>query len=374
MIIELKKPSEKTWNDALYEAETKGTIFQSTYWAEFLRKTFSDRPIYVASLDNKGNIQGLLLAIESCYAKHPSLTLLGKRGLLFGKLYKHATSPVLHEMLPFIFWENGPVILSQASKKDASYKEVLYQRILEKIVEIAEKRNCYEIKFARPALFNDNSNIFSSIGFQKKKMGTLLVNLEQPSEVLWNRMDKSARKNIERTEQDLQIVKASKLGELGVFYDLNVQACKRSRQKIYPFSFFASLWNYLSPLDKAIVFIASMKDKPVGASLCLMHNEIIHHFALGDSDYARSNKIYANEALLWHIINWAKERNFKYFDQSGVEIYKIEAGDQKAKNIYRYKSKFGGQLLEYHDYQKILKKNRLVKFLNRYIADSIIHN
>ena len=73
---------------------------------------------------------------------------------------------------------------------------------------------------------------------------------------------------------------------------------------------------------------------------------------MGDSNYQRSNNLYTNEFLIWQVIKEAHETGLKYFDLSGVELYKIDVGDKKAKGIYRYKSKFGGQLVEYHDYKK----------------------
>lgn len=375
MIVEFEKANEKTWNSALSDAEPKGTIFQSTYWAEYLKKTFGDHPIYIAFLDKKGSIEGLLLAIESCYAKYSILTLCGKRGLLFSKLYKHAISPLFHKMSPFIFWENGPVILSQSSEEKTRHKAVLYRKMVEKIVDGAQERNCYEIKFARPAFFDDNSEVFSSLGFQNRRMGTILVNLDQSLEVLWKQVEKDARRTVRRgVEQGVEVTKASKFEELREFYDLNVQSSKRAKTKVYPFSHFASLWSHFSPLDKTVVFVAHVKDKPVAAALYLMHNETIHIFALGDSHYARSNRIYGNEVLMWQVIKWAHERGFKYFDHSGVELYKVDAGDEKARNIFRFKLKWGGQLVEYHDYKSHLQEKKLVKSLNRFLADPVIHN
>ena len=146
MIVEWKSVNEKTWNGFLGEADIRGTIFQSTFWAEYLRKTFNDNPIYIASLDKKGNIQGLLLAIESCFGKYPSLTLSRTRGFVFGRLYKHIVSPFFHRILPFVFWEDGPIILSQPSTIKSSDKTV-YQEILRKIVERAQKRGCYIHQF-----------------------------------------------------------------------------------------------------------------------------------------------------------------------------------------------------------------------------------
>jgi lipid II:glycine glycyltransferase (peptidoglycan interpeptide bridge formation enzyme) len=206
-------------------------------------------------------------------------------------------------------------------------------------------------------------------------MGTLLVNLEHPVEVLWKRVEKDCRRTIRRTnEKGIEIETVSNLDDLKEFHDLNAQMGKRAQQKVYPFSYFASLWNYFSPLDKAVVFLARIKDKPVGTSFFLIHNKTIHIIAMGDSDYARINRIYALYPIFWHAIKWGHERGLKYFDITGVELHKIDAGNKKAQNIYRFKSKWGGQLMEYHDYEKPLQKQKLINFLNHFMVDSVIHN
>ena len=96
MILVSDKVNDNTWNNAITETGAQGTIFQTTYWAGFLKKSYGDRSVYTMSLDKKGGIQGLLLAIESCYAKHPSLTLVGKPSFLFGQIFRKMVSPVFH--------------------------------------------------------------------------------------------------------------------------------------------------------------------------------------------------------------------------------------------------------------------------------------
>ena len=373
MIVELKEVNEKTWNTALIEAETKGTIFQSTYWAEYLRKTYGDRPIYIASLDNKGNIKGLLLAIESCYAKHPALTLLGKRGLLFGKLYKHAISPVFHKMLPFIFWEHGPIILTQSPRlmEKSSGNDVLFREIVEKIVEKAQEKNCYEIKLARSAFLDDHSEIFSSLSFWKRRMGTILVNLEQPLDTMWSRIDASAKKNIKKLQGDVEIMKVSSRSELNEFYKMHVQTSERAQIKTFPYSYFTSLWDHFSKYGMIAVFVAKSRDEPLAGSLSLIFNNTTHVFTLADSNYARSKRLYAGDVLMWHIMKWGHEKGLKHQDLSGVELYKIDAGQKRAQGIYRFKSKWGGQLIEYTDYGKVFpRKRRLINLLSKHFSDS----
>jgi hypothetical protein len=376
LIVEHEAVNEKIWNEALGEAGPNGTLFQSTYWAGYLKKTFGDRPLYVESLDKKGNIEGLLLAVESCYAKHPSLTLLGARGRVFGRLYKRVLSPAFHRMLPFIFWEGGPIILPRFSEQETVQRETLYRKIIERVVEEAARRNCYEIKIARPPFFDDQSVMYSSLGFQKKRMGTMLIRLDQPIDVIWGRIERKTRQIIRRTmEKSVEFNKVDKLEELEEFYGVCVQKSERTETKIYPFSYYANLWKFFYPRNMIVSFTLSLKDTPLGVLTFLMHNKIIHIHSGGDSDYARLNKMEATRALIWHMVEWAHEIGFKYFDLAGVELYKMDAGYKKAIDICAFKSKWGGQLVEYHDYERKLQERKLARrahaFLNHFTADSI---
>jgi len=372
LIFEIKNPSTKIWDNVLEKAGPNGTIFQSTVWADYLKKTYGDRPIYLAYFDKRGNILGLLLALESCYAKHPALTQLGKSGMVFGKIYRHVAARLLHKVLPFIYWEGGPVVLPTSQNCSISFdRKIVYRKIIDRITEIATSRNCYEIKFARSPYFDDVSEIFFSAGFEKRRMGTILVNLECTEEELFKSIDRDCRRCIRRgIEQGIEISEARNLEDLEQFYYLNVEHAKRSGIKIYPYSYFISLWNHFVPIGKLVIFISRRKDKPLAGLLCLMYNRTVHVYRLGDSDYARANKLYAYYPLTWHAIKWAQERGFKYFDWTGVELYKIDAGYQKALTIYRFKKKWG-KLVEFHDYMKAFRSPNILKTLNHFFVDTL---
>jgi len=133
MIIEIKNLNAKIWNGTLEKAGPCGTIFQSTFWADYLKKTYGDRPIYLVYLDKRGDIIGQLLTVESCYGKHTALTQLGKKGRIIGKFYKYALS-LLHKTFPFIFWEGGPVIIQQFQSNITSLKKrIAHREIINRI-------------------------------------------------------------------------------------------------------------------------------------------------------------------------------------------------------------------------------------------------
>jgi hypothetical protein len=371
MILLSDKVDENKWNNTVAGAGVQGTIFQTTYWAEFMKKSYRDRPIYVTALDKKGNIQGLLLALESCYAKHPSLTQVGKPGFLFGQLFRKTVAPVFHRILPFIYWENGPITISQLPSEKSRLETNVYRGILAGLLEKAQQLHCYEVKFGRSAFFNDEYSLFSSLGFSARRMGTFLVSLDHPIELVWNRLDKHCRRNIRKIEQDIEIRQVRGIDGLRAFYDMHIECSKRLETKTYPFSFFVSLWNHFSQSDKLVIFLAYMKDMPLSAILCLAYNKTAHEYFVADSKYARDNRIYANDVLKWHALKWACQEGFAYFDLSGVELHKIDAGDTKAKNIYQFKSKWGGQLVEFHDYKRTFCSPKILKILNHFLVDSL---
>jgi hypothetical protein len=257
LIIVSETSNKYLWEQKLKTSGRNGTIFQSTYWAEYLNKEFRDQPIYIRYLDKKGNIQGLLLAFESCFGKHSSLTSMTKKGIIFKHFFNEELSNLLHILFPNIFWENGPIILLQDSVKE----RIIYKNMLEKIIKIAEVRNCYKIKFARPPFFQDYNSVYFGFGFNQKTMGTLLIDLKQTEKSIWKGMKREARRNIRRSlEKGLLIDKIEKRSRIIEFYNLNKNLNNMNGTKLYPISYFNSLWDYFSPLNKMRIYITYYLD------------------------------------------------------------------------------------------------------------------
>jgi hypothetical protein len=374
MIVESDHVNETSWNDALRNAGDDGTIFQSTFWGEYARKVLGDHPIYLSSTDKKGNINGLLLAMQSRYGNFTVLTSSGMRGTIVHKLYETGLKRVFDRILPYVIWRNGPLVFEHSLPKDHSFDKT-YCDLIEKILDVAEARNFYAIRFARPPYFADRAELMSSYGFEKRRMGTMLVDVGQSVKSMWESIDRKNRHGIEKADREITFAEVTKPAELHDFYRLHVQWTKRLKTKAMPFSHFESLWNFFFPLGKIVAFIAFLRNKPIATNILLKHNKMIHVYTYGDSDFARSNKICATDALYWHIMKWAHDRDFRYLDLSGTFLYKIEAGDQKAWNLYRFKSKWRGKEIEFNDYRKSIDRSafgaraKSAKILSPFLED-----
>ena len=165
-IVEFEKVNNKIWETALKEAGANGTLFQSTYWADYLRTVYKDRPIYIASLDRRGDIQALLLAIESSYAKHPVFNASSKNAFI-SKFYNYTVSPLFQKTLPYLVWENGPIILPKLMEK--ADRDTTYRKIVLKAIQKAKERRNYSIQFVRPPFLNDDPILFSSLSGGRRK-------------------------------------------------------------------------------------------------------------------------------------------------------------------------------------------------------------
>jgi hypothetical protein len=70
-----------------------------------------------------------------------------------------------------------------------------------------------------------------------------------------------------------------------------------------------------------------------------------------DKYCATLHKLCEQELLIWDSIRYAKERGYSYFDLSWM--LPTEDRSNKQYNLYQFKKKFGGELVEFYSYIKI---------------------
>jgi len=103
-----------------------------------------------------------------------------------------------------------------------------------------------------------------------------------------------------------------------------------------------SFFKYLQPYAHA--FLAMKDELPLGALSITAFNKTVREFMAGSSNFAHSNSIYVNDLLKWHVIEWGKENGKFYYDLAGVQ--------HSNPGIYRFKAKWGGDLIKYYTYSK----------------------
>ena len=157
---------------------------------------------------------------------------------------------------------------------------------------------------------------------------------------------KSCRKNITRsekhgvqtremTESDLPIFQQLRLDPINNKPDLGLDELQLRWKMLHKFGLTG--------------FLAFYKEKPVGGIMVSNFNNYLNELSIVRSTLDQKEKLYSQDLLKWTIIKWAKSKNLKYFDLSGINPNPLT---DKEKGIFRYKQKWGGELIKYNTIKK----------------------
>ena len=68
------------------------------------------------------------------------------------------------------------------------------------------------------------------------------------------------------------------------------------------------------------------------------------------SDLCYSENLHNGDVLCWEMIKWAKEQGVRYFNMTGFDI---DPKNSRQQGIRRFKSKWGGECVDYGYYSKV---------------------
>lgn len=315
------------WNARL-AGNPMGTIYQTTYYAEFTRIVHNRVPVYVDAVSNDAQAQLLLLV-------SPPL-----KSIFRWKKIPNALREVITTFKPRMSWNYGPVV---------SGSDDLYSTILNAALDVKRSKIGAIIIDATAHPLDDRKQCFSAIGFSAKTVGTFIVNLKQDIKELWANLDKkSVRKNVERAiERGVQVEVTDSHDSLLEYYTALAEARKRSGLLVPPFESVSELWRCLGKNHYLKCFLARWNGKVVAALLISTFNGYMNEWGAATSPITIENKLYAAELVKWEVIKWGNENNMRFYDLTGVEL---NAVDEKSKGIFRFKEKWGGDLTEYNKY------------------------
>ena len=322
--------NEAKWNQALEESEY-GTVYQTTYFADVIRDIMKEQPVFITA-ENYGKILGQLLLLKTCR--------------FYGRVYDEPLGNILVKFLmkirPLYRWHFGPVTLSTKGRDDA------YSVILDKVCSLAKDEGI-NISSGYPHPLNDKIKCFRAMGFESKEAATFVIDLTKNIDQLWFSLDKhSARKNVERAVERGVTVETVE-GEDGFIEYFDVLNETRIRDHVKPFNYahVYKQWRMLSQKKVTKCFVAKKGNRTLAGLSILTFNGYLNEWGAGQSSYAIENKLYANDLLKWHIIKWGHEQGYRYYDLAGVNP---NPQTLKEQGIYRFKAKWGGRLVAYHEY------------------------
>lgn len=300
------------------------SLFQTFEMAEVYKRNKNTKPLIIAAIDEKsGEILSSLLAkiivrkpgFMSSFSKHSSI-----RG---GPIFKNSPDGIraTSELLKFY---------NEFIKKD-----VLYSRI-------------YPL--------NDPSLIipcFEGNNYKFESWNNFLIDLNRSADDIWKDLDKYKRKNVKRAEKKgVTIEELSEKNLIPIFYDLLKETYIPRKQPLEDISHFEAVFDILVPNNMAKFFLAKYNNEYIAGRLVLTYKGTVYDWFTGS--LRKTLELYPNDLLVWHILKWGSENEFKVFDFGGGGT-----SEQSSEGWIEFKKRFGSKQISYGRYTMIHQPKKL---------------
>ena len=346
----------EAWNRRLM-ATPEGSWRQSTWYGEYKRALWREEAVYLLARNGDGEIVGQLLA----FFAHPHDWSLYRRNL-------SGLNPLLNRLLPRFYWFEGPLVF------DRPHYGVICDALVEWMVAEASARGCIG-GLATPSFYHDDAEVvlkqaeqvYGGRGFTRNYRATLLVDLREDLDTLFGNLKKDARNKVRKArKQDVRIVEiGNDEASLQMLEKVNGETARRNGMATLSYdSLRKGCWSHYCPHGYSKGFVSLHGGELVSAQQAVAYNGVIGLGGVSYTDYSRLNRIYGNDLMQWHCIEWGKANGMRILDVAGIEPH---ANSAKKKAIYDFKAKWGGREVVYGEYVIDLPsfKGRAYRYLLR---------
>jgi len=188
-------------------------------------------------------------------------------------------------------------------------------------------------------------------GFSKQVFTTLVIDLTQDLDTIWNKMGKSScRRSINIATKEGVTVRVNQGYE--AFYDLNSEFRKEKGLSEYNVDI-----EFMK--QHGVLFLAEYDGEILGGQLCISDGKKIRGLLGASKRLEKTGTMrtmigHANRLIEWEGIKYAKENGMDTYDLGGY--YTGETPDPQKENINDFKRSFGGELATHYIYQKNYSK------------------
>lgn len=157
-----------------------------------------------------------------------------------------------------------------------------------------------------------------------------LLSLDKNQTEIWKGFKSAARNQFRKAEKNgLQFSQLNFTEYYKDFEQLFLSTRKKLGTLSYPKNYFKLMYDYMGN-DHFKVFGAFKDNSLIGMDILLTFNDkVIYAYAAYNLEYIKYN---INDFMIWNLIKWSMENNFKIFDFS--------ADSNKNKGLIKFKSKW----------------------------------
>lgn len=196
-------------------------------------------------------------------------------------------------------------------------------------------------------------------GFTRKKEFTIVMDLTQDLDAIWQNMDKKVRYWIKRAQREGIVVRINE--DYDQFFQMYRSFIQKKGIKSL-FDVFGVGSTTLETMKKnGTLFVAEYNDEILAGTLYLEDDSHIEAWIGASKRFELDNKkrtliAGANRLIDWETIKYAKEKGIREFDLGGIWSEKEAEKDITKKGINTFKLSLRGKTVTRYSYQKIYSK------------------
>lgn len=230
------------------------------------------------------------------------------------------------------------------------------------------RRNVPFVRFGNSMWGADNALELNRAGARITECYTFLTDLGLGEEKSLSRMHKNLRRDLRKGKRsDVRVWEAKSMEDIRNYHAISLETTRKARAvksyTYYPPAFFERLLVHMVRTGQAFILLAGAEGRVLSGGIFFVSGKkalYYHGCSLRNPENA---KMQAPTVLLHEAQRVAKEKGCDTFDWGGVDPYAPQ--DDSVHHIYRYKKKWGGDLVRFYNGELALSKG--VMFLQENI-------
>lgn len=289
-----------------------GNFFQSVKAYDFFNQLQNHEPMFIIAEDYNNQIVGSLLAIIFKEGK-------GIKGYMSRRC---------------IVW-GGPIVKNEDTKVYKSLLNKLNTEIKGKVI-YTEFRNFTD--------YSDKKLVFQGYQYRFNEHLNFIVSISSLDEAK-AKLSTSKKRQINKSiKNGAEIIEADKIEQVREFYFLLKKLYKEKVGKPLPDIELFEKFFHSDSLGKYL--LVKYRENIIGGIMCPVYKDTIYEWYVCGLDGDFEN-IYPSVLATWAPIEYAANYGIKYFDFMGA------GSPNKDYGVREFKSKFGGELVNYGRFKKI---------------------
>jgi hypothetical protein len=339
----LEEVDAEAWNKALCTAP-EARIQQTVQGAQIRWQMDGQQPYFLSA--ERGGCQVGQLFLHRGFV-HPDV-MQWARPLL--------KSPVLHRIWGVLNWFGGPIIHARDDKAE------ILRAFLHEVENLIACNGVAAVRNATPAFYGLEVDgpavdaLYGEFGYRQRERATIVLEIDGDEEALWDGLSKEARQKVRKAErQGVEVVQDDTVEGLQRYYAVRLENAHRnglrppSRESIL-----AAEPIYMRD-GMCKLFLAQCEGEVLAGQMLVAFNGNVQLAGICYSDRARQLRLPVNDMLQWEVIKWALHTGQRRVDWSG---YTPQPCTDKEIGINRFKEKWGGGVVNYRVYDKVLAPKR----------------